>query len=93
MGRPKSATKKTEAVQIRLSTEELDNFGRLVESRAEELRNEGVDVTPPMVIRWLIAREVAARGLDKASAPQGSKGVQRGAQSETAEPSRARKRG
>ena len=65
MGRPRSASRKTDAIQIRLTPEEKQKFDRLVAARQEELRSEGVEVTGPMVIRWLITRELIARGLDK----------------------------
>ena len=64
MGRPRSASRKTDAIQIRLTPEEKQKFDRLVVARQEELRSEGVEVTGPMVIRWLITRELIARGLD-----------------------------
>ena len=62
---PRSANRKTDAIQIRLSPEEKRKFDRLVVARQQELRSEGVDVTGPMVIRWLITRELIARGFDK----------------------------
>lgn len=65
---------KREAVQIRMTEEDHDIFERLVESRAAELRDEGVEVTGPGVLRWLIRKEAAARGILKGPAPSAKKG-------------------
>jgi hypothetical protein len=76
MGRPRidAAKKKTAAVQLRLSPEERERFDRLVEARQQELRPEGVEVTDAGVLRWLLLREVEARGLDR---PKTRKGANR----------------
>lgn len=63
MGRPKSTTKKTETIQVRMEESEHALFSALVAARAAELKAEGVEVTGPSVIRWLINREIAARGI------------------------------
>ena len=65
MVRPRSTSPKTQAVQIRLTPEEKAAFDRLIASRAEELRGQGMDVTGASVIRWLIAEKVKERGLDQ----------------------------
>jgi hypothetical protein len=73
MGRPKAtaATKKTEAVNIRMTPSERAVFDRLKASRVAELKGEGVEVTDAGLVRWLVAKEAAARGLDKATARRG----------------------
>jgi hypothetical protein len=63
MPRPKSPEKKRHAVQVLFSDAESDVLARLLAHRSEELRDEGVVITAPMLIRWLITREAAARGL------------------------------
>jgi hypothetical protein len=68
MGRPKSANKKTNTVQLRMDDAERAAFDRLVAARDEELSGEGLEITGPDVLRWLIKRELAARGLDKTPA-------------------------
>jgi hypothetical protein len=67
VGRPKLETsaRKSDAVQLRLSAEEREQFDRLVEARSEELRPEGVTVTAAGVLRWLVLRELAARGFGR----------------------------
>lgn len=67
MGRPRSPDKKTEAVQVRFSSEEKEAFDRLIESRNEELKKEGLTASAPNVIRWLVMREIEARGLSNPS--------------------------
>jgi hypothetical protein len=71
MSRPKSPDKKRHAVQVLFSDAENDVYQRLLAHRSEELRGEGVEITGPMLIRWLITREAAARGL--LSAPESSR--------------------
>jgi hypothetical protein len=67
MARPKKpdAERKSKPVQLRLDEGEKVILGRLVASRAEEMRASGTIVTQPSVLRWLILREAATRGLDK----------------------------
>lgn len=56
--------RKSDAVQLRLTSEERALFDLLVAARTEELRPEGVTATDAGVLRWLFLREVAARRLD-----------------------------
>lgn len=63
-GRPKDPNARDRAVMIRMTEDERANLEALVVARNEELRSEGLRVKAPDVIRWLVQREVTARGLD-----------------------------
>jgi hypothetical protein len=79
VGRPrKERDQRPAAVQARLEPDEYAAWERLIASRAEELRPQGVKVTASDVLRWLILREVAARGLDKAAAAEPSANASKG---------------
>ena len=71
-------------MQIRLSDDEHAGLERLVASRAEELRGEGVDVTAASVFRWLLARELGSRGLDKPTQAETPKPSAKGAAKKSA---------
>ncbi len=67
-GRPVEPAAKRHPVQIRMDDDERAGLDRLVDSRNEELRAEHITLKGPDVIRWLIARELEARGLVEAPA-------------------------
>ena len=67
-GRPTSPEAKRHPVMVRMDDAEKNGLDRLVSSRNEELKAEHITLKGPDVIRWLIARELSARGLDKVPA-------------------------
>lgn len=68
MGRPPEPDARTHAVMVRLNDQEHAALTKLVELRNEELAGQGVTIKPPDVLRWLVARELAARMATKKGA-------------------------
>jgi hypothetical protein len=61
VGRPLSARKKTNSVQVLFTDEEKRDLDWLLKLKNDELRELGVTMNPPQLIRWLIGREVEQR--------------------------------
>ncbi len=64
----KPARARPHAVQVRFDAAEHAAFHRLVSARQRDLCAEGITVNASDVLRWLVAREVEARGLTGLSA-------------------------
>jgi hypothetical protein len=79
MGRPPKdqSGPATETLTLRLTREDRAVLDRLVQLRASELADEGIDVTATSYVRGLIRREGKARGvLETPSIPTAAKPAQ-----------------
>lgn len=65
VGRPKSENPKTRAIQIRLTPADQAVFDRLLALYSEDAH--GVEIKAPALIRALIMKEAAARGVEQPS--------------------------
>jgi len=61
MNQPKGAKRRSFVYQFTLDDEEAAGLERLLAARRTEL--DGAELSQPQLVRWLIARELRARGL------------------------------
>jgi hypothetical protein len=64
---------RTSVLTIKLSAHDRTLLGRLAESRAEELRKltgQSIDVSMSSLLRWVVEKEAAARGIASDAAPE-----------------------